>query len=122
MTASAVARRNGVAATGPPSWKTSSTTMTRLRSCTSGMQETPLGKCDESARDAGVIREIHGVGNYRCGGIGGSGGIGENSYGVCDAEGKAAAAPAAGGNPANGISRQNFERAKEGGPIRPLDH
>src|SRR5580765_1926117 len=46
MTASAAARLSGVAATGPPSWKTSSTTMTRLRSCTSGMQEAPLRTFD----------------------------------------------------------------------------
>src|ERR1700730_15462095 len=41
MTASAAARRNGVDATGPPSWKTSSTMITRLRSCTSGMRVRP---------------------------------------------------------------------------------
>src|SRR5579864_907977 len=48
MTASTAARRSGVAATGPPSCKTSSTMMTRLRSCTSGMQEAPLRTFDGS--------------------------------------------------------------------------
>src|SRR5215469_358920 len=39
MIARAAARFSGVVATGPPSWKISSTTVSRLRICTSGMDE-----------------------------------------------------------------------------------
>src|SRR5690242_15005134 len=42
MTASAAARRRGFAATGPPSWKISSTQVNFFRTITSGMHQAPF--------------------------------------------------------------------------------
>src|SRR5580704_2776678 len=69
------------------------------------------------AHYAGMSWKIHSVANYCGGGIGRRGGIGENGDGVGDTKREAAAAPAAGGNPADGICTGNFERPKEGRTI-----
>src|SRR5581483_7105123 len=48
MTARHAARRKGCEATGPPSWKTSSTSVTFFLTCSSGIREAPLrhARCD----------------------------------------------------------------------------
>src|SRR5208337_2284678 len=56
MIASAAARRCGLVAIGPPSWKISSTMTTRLRSWTSGMLQAPL---HEMQRDLKFRRSDH---------------------------------------------------------------
>src|SRR5713101_606040 len=62
ITESAAARRRGIFAAGPPSWKISSTSKARLRSCTSGMDEPPGGKFEWQSHvrfrdDAGLALE-----------------------------------------------------------------
>src|SRR5205085_8148821 len=44
MTARAAARRSGLGTGGPPSWKISSMVRSRLRTCTSGMNQAPVSE------------------------------------------------------------------------------
>src|SRR5882672_10585847 len=83
MTVSAAPRRSGTVAIGPPSWKISSTAVSCLRICASGMERAPgCGKSTDFSWRAG-----EGACPYMCAGVRKLGFAGQVEHGGVDEAG-----------------------------------